>query len=163
MAATNGKTASYASDVSAFGKEDIFQFELPETLQAEPLADLEIDIITRKTGEEVVLENVQFDHNSYTLTNGSFTELHKLIAYLYKNPSLKISIEGYTDNIGNAEENKLLSENRAKTVYDYLLAKGVSPSQLVSYSGYGKKKPISNNETKNGRALNRRTSFRIIR
>ena len=115
IVAKNGQTAYYTSNKSGFGKEDIFQFELPENLQAEPLAALEIDIITSRKGEEVVLKNVQFDHNSYTLTNGSFIELHKLIAYLHKNNSLKISIEGHTDNVGNAADNKLLSENRSKT------------------------------------------------
>ena len=161
IVSSDGKTAYYASDVSGFGKEDIFWFELPENIQAEHIADFELEIITRKAGEEVVLKNVQFDHNSYTLRTSSFIELHKLIAYLHKDNSLKISIEGHTDNVGDTEENKLLSENRAKTVYDYLLEKGVSPSQLASYSGYGENKPISNNDTKNGRALNRRTSFRI--
>ena len=163
IVAANGKTAYYASDISGFGKEDIFQFELPENLQAEELVDLEIDIITRKKGEEIVLKNVQFDYNSYALKTSSFTELHKLIAYLHKNKSLKIRIEGHTDSIGNSQENKLLSENRAKSVYDYLLSKGVIPSQLESYIGYGENKPISNNNTEKGRALNRRTSFRIIR
>ena len=99
--------------------------------------------------------------NSYALTTNSFSELHKLTAYLYKNPSLKISIEGHTDNIGNPKANKLLSENRAKSVYDYLLVKGVSSSQLVSYSGYGENKPISENSTKEGRAKNRRIEINV--
>ena len=126
--------------------------------------DLNLEVITSKTGvEEIVLRNVQFDHNSYTLTDSSFTELDKFITYLYKNPSLKITIDGHTDNVGNLKQNRLLSKNRAKSVYDYLLREGVSRSQLISYNGYGESNPISTNDTKKGMALNRRTSFRVIK
>ena len=65
IVASDGKTAYYASDQSGFGEEDIFWFELPENMQADKVADLELDIITKTLGDEVILKNVQFAHNSF--------------------------------------------------------------------------------------------------
>ena len=158
IVANNGKTAYYTSDQSGFGKEDIFQFELPENLQAEPLDDLEMDIITQKVGEEVILKNVSFASNSYALEESSFVELEKLISYLKKNPGVKIEIQGHTDDVGNEINNQILSNQRAKAVYDYLIIK---VKNKLSYTGYGESKPLVSNESENGRGLNRRTSFII--
>ncbi len=160
IVASNGKTAYYASNVSGFGKEDIFQFELPENLQAEPLAALEIDIITQKAGEEVILKNVSFASNSSKLEAISFIELDKLITYLKKNPNLQLEIQGHTDDIGNEIDNQILSEQRAKAVFDYLQNK--VPNTLT-YKGYGESQSLVTNEDKNSRAINRRTSFVILR
>jgi len=154
IVAANGKTAYYASDVSGFGKEDIFQFELPENLQAEPLADLELDIITNKSGEEVILKNVSFASNSYSLEESSFAELNKLIAYLQKNPNLLIEIQGHTDNVGDEKDNQILSQQRAKVVFEFISAK--VENNLI-YRGFGESQPIGDN-----RRINRRTSFVII-
>jgi outer membrane protein OmpA-like peptidoglycan-associated protein len=74
------------------------------------------------------------------------------------NPTLKIEIQGHTDNTGTDEKNKALSENRAKSVYQYLIDKGVSAGRL-SYKGYASSKPIGPNNTESGRAKNRRTEF----
>ena len=154
IVAANGKTAYYASDVSGFGKEDIFQFVLPENLQAEPLEELELGIITQQAGEEVILKNVSFESNSYALEETSFIELDKLIAYLKKNPNLQIEIQGHTDDVGNEIENQLLSEQRASVVFEYL-----SPrvNNTLSHKGFGESQSLGNN-----RKINRRTSFIIV-
>jgi len=154
IVAANGKTAYYASDVSGFGKEDIFQFELPENLQAEPLADLELEIITQKVGEEVILKNVSFESNSYALQQSSFVELDKLIYFLKKNPNVQIEIQGHTDDVGREMDNQILSQQRAKTVFEYLSAK---VQNKLTYKGFGESQPFSDNK-----AENRRTSFVIF-
>jgi outer membrane protein OmpA-like peptidoglycan-associated protein/tetratricopeptide (TPR) repeat protein len=154
IVAANGKTAYYASDVSGFGKEDIFQFELPENLQAEPLADLELEIITQKVGEEVILKNVSFESNSYALQQSSFVELDKLIYFLKKNPNVQIEIQGHTDDVGREMDNQILSQQRAKTVFEYLSAK---VQNKLTYKGFGESQPISDNKGEN-----RRTSFVIF-
>ncbi len=161
IVSNDGSTAYFASNKSGFGKEDIFWFELPKNIQANSVNDLELEIITKSKGEEIILKNVLFDHNSYHLNEISKLELNQLIDYLLKNPNMKIVIEGHTDNVGAAEDNLLLSKNRAKTVYNYLLQQ-LGHQQLPSYQGYGESTPISNNDTEKGRSLNRRTSFRII-
>jgi len=158
---TNGKTAYYASDKDGYGLEDIFWFDLPKEKQANEILDLELEIITQKQGEEVILRNVQFSHNSFTLNENSFIELNSLITYLKKNPQIKIQIEGHTDNVGEEKENQILSENRAIAVYNYLTQNNITENRL-SYKGFGEQKPLAPNETEKGRKMNRRTSFKII-
>jgi len=159
IVASNGKTAYYTSDVSGFGKEDVFQFDLPNHLQAEPLEELELEIITQQAGEEVVLKNVSFTSNSYELEETSFIELNKLISYLKKNPKLQIEIQGHTDDVGDEIDNQILSEKRAKVLFEYLSNK---VENTLSYKGFGEMKPLVPNESANGRMINRRTSFVII-
>ena len=74
---------------------------------------------------------------------------------------MKIEISGHTDNKGSDEYNQKLSENRAKSVVDYLVDKGISKEQLV-FAGYGEAQPMSANDTDSGRQLNRRIEFKIL-
>ena len=112
-------------------------------------------------GEKVVLRNIFFDTDKYELLPDSKAELGKLIAFLTKNVALHIEIGGYTDSEGSEMHNSTLSQNRAKAVYDYLIANGVSAEKLT-YKGYGKTMPIDSNDTPAGRANNRRTEFKVI-
>ncbi|MBF90250.1 MAG: hypothetical protein CMP75_00585 [Flavobacteriales bacterium] len=160
IVASDGQTAYFASDKSGYGQEDIFWFELPESAQPNQVDGLELDIISQESGAEIILENVHFAHNSYELDKSSFEELDKLIAYLLKNTEINILIEGHTDDIGGEVANQLLSENRAKAVYTYLLDAFIEKGRLT-YKGYGESKPLVANTTEEGRAQNRRTSFRI--
>jgi outer membrane protein OmpA-like peptidoglycan-associated protein len=75
--------------------------------------------------------------------------------------NLQVTIEGHTDNVGNPTDNLILSQNRAKSIYDYLVSKNIDKSRL-SYKGYGETKPIASNSTADGRAKNRRTVFKVI-
>jgi len=159
IVSTDGKTAYFASNQSGFGKEDIFQFELSEDLQAESLDNLEIDIITKKMGDEIILKNVIFTTNSFSLEESSFLELDKLIVYLKKNPSLEIEIQGHTDDVGNDLENQILSERRAYVVYEYLSSK---VNNRLKHKGFGESVPLKSNTSEEGRAINRRTSFIIV-
>ena len=119
---------------SGFGKEDIFSFDLPENIQADEISPFELEIITQKKGEEVILQNVSFSSNSSSLNESSFIELDKLISYLIKNPDLKIEIQGHTDDVGSDIDNLILSDKRAKAVYDYLI---VIVKNDLTYKGYG--------------------------
>ncbi|MDD3741429.1 MAG: OmpA family protein, partial [Bacteroidales bacterium] len=112
-------------------------------------------------GVVVVLKNIFFEFNSFELLPESYAELNKVVEYLNTNPNLKIEIGGHTDNIGTKAYNKTLSENRAKSVFDYLIEKGIDKSRL-SYQGYDFSIPIATNDTDEGRALNRRTEFKVI-
>jgi len=160
IVASDGQTAYFASDKSGYGQEDIFWFELPESVQPNQVDGLELDIIRQESGAEIILENVHFAHNSYELDKSSFEELDKLIAYLQKHPEVNIVIEGHTDNVGGEAANQLLSENRAKAVYTYVVDALIEKGRLT-YKGYGEIKPLATNTTEEGRAQNRRTSFRI--
>ena len=75
-----------------------------------------------------------------------------------ENATLKISVEGHTDNVGNATLNRILSENRAKAVMNYLVTKGINTTRLTS-KGWGQTKPIADNSTEEGKAKNRRVEL----
>lgn len=109
----------------------------------------------------VVLKNILFASNSAELENISLVELNKLLQLLAENPTLKVQINGHTDNVGKPAENLKLSANRAKAVVDFLVGKGVKLERLT-YKGFGETKPIADNKTEEGRALNRRTEFVVV-
>ncbi|RLD49635.1 MAG: flagellar motor protein MotB, partial [Bacteroidetes bacterium] len=70
-------------------------------------------------------------------------------------------ISGHTDNVGSTEHNIKLSENRARSVYNFLIETGIAPERL-QYKGYGETLALENNETEAGKAKNRRTEFKIV-
>ena len=86
--------------------------------------------------------------------------LDQLVKYLNENKYVKITINGYTDASGIEENNIVLSEERAKAVYDYLIANGISASRLI-YKGHGSQNPIAPNRYKWGRDINRRIEIEI--
>ncbi len=109
-----------------------------------------------KAGTKFTLKNILFDTDSYDLKPASFEELNRLVAFLQENPTLKAEIQGHTDNQGTPSYNKTLSNNRAKSVVDYLIANGINANRL-SWKGFGDTEPIASNEDEKGRRLNRRT------
>ncbi len=123
------------------------------------LKDLPLQPI--QIGESVVLRNIFFETDNYELKPESKIELTKLLAFLKQNPRMKIEISGHTDHTGTEKYNLSLSENRAKSVYDYLIANAVTPTRLT-YKGYGWVKPVDSNDTEIGKANNRRTEFKVI-
>ncbi len=109
-----------------------------------------------------VLKNVFFDSGSYTLKPSSDTELELLLNLLKNNPSIRIQINGHTDDIGSEKDNLELSTLRAKAVRDHLVRAGID-SKRVLYQGYGETAPIADNSTEEGRKINRRTTFIILK
>jgi outer membrane protein OmpA-like peptidoglycan-associated protein/tetratricopeptide (TPR) repeat protein len=109
----------------------------------------------------IVLKNIFFDFNKYDLKGESQVELDKVVQLLQDNPTVKVQIEGHTDNVGNAADNLKLSENRAKAAIAYISSKGIDPKRLTS-KGFGATKPIADNKTEEGRAQNRRTELKVI-
>ena len=108
-----------------------------------------------------VLKNIQFELNSSQLQPVSLIELNKLLQLMNDNPTIKVQISGHTDNSGSDAHNMELSLNRAKAVADYLASKEIDVKRLT-WKGYGASKPVADNSTEEGRALNRRTEFTII-
>ena len=121
-----------------------------------------VDDMVSVNSDPIVLRNVLFDSDAATLKSASFVELNKLADFLINNKQLNIQINGHTDDVGDADKNMDLSLRRAKTIYDYLIAKGISASRLT-YKGYGEMQAIADNSTADGRKLNRRTEFVIQR
>jgi outer membrane protein OmpA-like peptidoglycan-associated protein len=113
-------------------------------------------------GALVVLKNIFFDTKKSDLKPESIVELNKLVQLMNDNPQLKILISGHTDNVGKPQDNILLSNNRALAVIKYLLASGQIAKERLESKGWGAAKPVADNTTEEGRALNRRTELSVI-
>jgi OOP family OmpA-OmpF porin len=109
-----------------------------------------------------VLAGVKFDTGKWDIKTQYFPILNEVVAILQKNKSIQVLVEGHTDSIGSAKLNQTLSENRAKSVMDFLISSGISSSRLSS-RGYGFARPAATNDTAEGRRLNRRVELRPIK
>ncbi len=101
---------------------------------------------------------VQFETGRATLKEESFDVLDQIKGIMDRYPGYRLTMTGYTDSVGDDETNLILSEERAKACYQYLVSKGVEPTRLT-YQGFGEDSPIASNRTSQGRRLNRRVEF----
>ncbi len=124
--------------------------------------EIEILLDKIKVGGKVTLQNIFFDTNKYELLPTSMAELNILADLLKNNPNLRIEIQGYTDNVGDLKLNAKLSDNRAKSVYTFLISNGIAANRLA-YKGYGDTNPKADNATEEGRKQNRRTEFIVTK
>jgi tetratricopeptide (TPR) repeat protein len=123
---------------------------------------MDIPLQPIEANAHIVLKNIFFEVNKYDLKPASQIELDDLIKLLNENPTVSVQINGYTDNVGKPADNLLLSENRAKSVVNYLTAKGINPKRLF-YKGFGEAQAVSPNTTESGRAQNRRTELKVLK
>ena len=107
------------------------------------------------------LNGVNFDFDKSTLRPDAVAILAEATEILKRYPDLRVEVAGHTDSVGTAAYNQGLSERRAKAVYDYLTSNGIDSSRLAGPVGYGLTRPIDTNETKEGRARNRRTELNV--
>lgn len=99
-----------------------------------------------------------FEYGSAQLSDQLVVLLNTAAGILVRNPTLVGTVEGHTDDVGSDEFNQNLSEARAQAAVDYLIAAGVDPARVVAV-GYGESRPIGDNATDEGRAINRRIEF----
>jgi OmpA-OmpF porin, OOP family len=156
---TDGK--EYALYVNR--KEYLFEslnFNYKNATVFDPIT-LDVYLTPVRSGSRVTLNNIFFPTNSYVLEEKSVLELNKLITFINLNPSQKVELSGYTDNVGSVDANMKLSTMRAKAVYDFLISKGIKATNLT-YKGYGANNPVADNETEEGRQKNRRLEIKIL-
>lgn len=115
-----------------------------------------------KVVKVTVLDGILFDFNKAVIKPEGKTILDKDIALLKKDDKLNISVEGHCDIVGSDEYNQILSEKRAKVVYDYFLSQGIDAKRMATV-GFGRKKPVAPNDTEANRAKNRRVEVNIIK
>ncbi len=132
------------------------------------LAEKEVDSVQSlpqardvKANKAYVLSKIQFEFDSYLLVATSFPELDNLMKAMEKQPAWKLEIGGHADDQGTDEYNLQLSINRAKSVADYLISKGVNPSKIVA-KGFGNKIPVKPGKDESSRAANRRVEVEFI-
>ena len=123
-------------------------------------ATVDLEIKPIELNKSYPINDIYFDFNKSDLSNESKAVLDQLIEFLIENKKIRIQIQGHTDNIGSDADNLKLSENRARSVFDYLISKEISKSR-ITYKGFGKTMPVATNDTDVGRAKNRRTVFVI--
>lgn len=113
-------------------------------------------------GSAIVLENIFFEFNKTDLLPESYAELNKVADFMLQERITKIEISGHTDSEGSEAYNQKLSEGRAMAVVEYIIRQGVPASSLAAV-GYGEAKPIDTNATEEGRAINRRVEFLLVK
>ncbi len=145
-----------------------FNMKVPENQEA---FHMDVPMYPKVSNAPILLANVFFDLGKSTLRKESFIELDKLVSWLKDNKTTNIEIGGHTDTRGDDKENMLLSSNRAKSVYDYLISKGIESTRLA-FKGYGETKPVftdekinvmgSEKEKETAHQANRRTEYKVI-
>ena len=124
-------------------------------------AGTSVDARGCKLKETIVLKGVTFATASAELIGDSRRVLDEVVATLRRNPELKLEVAGYTDNTGNHDYNVRLSQKRAESVRNYLVAQGIAADRLTA-KGYGPADPVADNGSEDGRAANRRVALHII-
>ncbi|MDR2823716.1 MAG: OmpA family protein [Prevotellaceae bacterium] len=119
-----------------------------------------IELNPIKPDVPIVLKNLFFDFNKSTIQPQSEPTLLELYELLKDNPTMKIHIVGHTDNVGTDVYNDKLSLDRAKSIYNEMIKRGVDESRMT-FEGKGMREPITTNDTEEGRAENRRVEFTI--
>jgi len=117
--------------------------------------------VEKKAEKKIRLPIVHFDFDKYNIKKIYVPDLEEHVAYLKENSSAPVTVEGHTDYIGSVQYNQKLSERRANAVRQYLIAQGIA-SARINVVGYGKLRPIADNKTAEGRAINRRSEFEVL-
>jgi OOP family OmpA-OmpF porin len=108
----------------------------------------------------ILLDDVLFDFDKSTIKPEGAAILDRLVTFMNENKNTKVSLSGYTDNIGTEAYNLKLSDRRWMSGKDYLTKKGIE-SGRISGQGFGESKPIADNRTAEGRAKNRRVEIKV--
>lgn len=130
----------------------------------EQTAGTGVDVTPVDNGQAILVnlpEGVTFDVGSYSLKPEFRATLDKVADSLKQYPDSLIDVYGHTDSTGSDAYNQTLSENRARTVANYLQMQGVNPSRIRS-QGYGETMPVADNATEEGRRKNRRVEIKIV-
>ena len=136
------------------------QYIIASAEEFEEPATIDFDVKPISVGKTVKLNDINFATASAEFSDRSKIVLNNFSSFLKENPSVKIAIQGHTDNEGKYSTNMKLSTKRAKAVFDFLVADGIKSDRMTS-KGFGSNRPVATNKTAEGRAKNRRTEFVI--
>ena len=139
----------------------LVSIEAFEATDWKPIQPVEIVLDRLEPGRTIVLKHLRFASGSSALEAGFQPDLDQYITAFTTSPDLRVAIIGHTDNSGNRSENLKLSQARAQAVFDYFVAAGLD-AERFTVTGRGDTEPIADNETAEGRALNRRTELVLI-
>ncbi|MCB0707769.1 MAG: OmpA family protein [Saprospiraceae bacterium] len=126
-----------------------------------PIKEDDLTLVELELGKIITLQDLYFEFDKWELHPRSNVELQKLVQIMEANPTMKIQINGHTDDWGTTQYNMYLSRKRAKAVIDYLSENGISPTRTL-YKAFGESMPVAPNDSSEGRQLNRRVDFTIL-
>ncbi len=152
------KKEGHAFDSKLVAKEEIEKAQTQTKDVSIRAKDLTVKEL--KVGEAYTINDILYATNSYELSDKSKFILKGFARFLKENPTIDVSIQGHTDDVGDDEKNMILSENRAQGVKSFLVAQGIDPKRL-SAKGYGETQFKVPNDSEANRAKNRRTDFVI--
>jgi outer membrane protein OmpA-like peptidoglycan-associated protein len=130
-------------------------------VQTYMLAELPTEVIAKINRDFAELADANFEFNKTEVSENSYPILDRVVKIMMENPDLAMEIAAHTDNIGSFEFNMELSQQRAQSIVQYLISKGVDNIRLIG-KGYGESRPIETNSTEEGRMNNRRVEFIIL-
>lgn len=134
--------------------------EIPAVKPGEYFQEAEL-LIEYDPGTTFSFTNLQFETAKADLKTSSYAHLKNLVEIMKRKKDLKIRIDGHTDSDGEENANQVLSQKRAESVKNYLISQGIDASRMVA-KGFGESKPVANNTTPQGKAMNRRTEISIL-
>lgn len=140
---------------------DNFEKTIEKYIPREVVSEKVVVKNVSKKNHKLFLMGVNFEFNNIKLTPESYPVLYHVSKKLEKNPQLRIEIEGHCDSIGTVEVNQRISQQRADVVKNYMLERGIDESRIKSV-GKSSSKPIADNSTAEGRAMNRRIEFKVV-
>ncbi len=160
---SEGRAANRRIEVKIIGKaveSDKLVDEEPVVIKLEEEKNYKLSELPQlDSTKRIVMKAVVFEPSMFHINDTNRHQIDSLVIILNENPNINIAILGHTDRSGIEEKNVILSENRAKSVYDYLILKGIAAERLT-YKGYGSAKPIATNKYRWGRDLNRRIEIK---
>ncbi|MCK4991343.1 MAG: OmpA family protein, partial [Bacteroidales bacterium] len=152
---------AYAIEINASGY--LYYLDILDYTSASGDEKLRQDFFLRKVevGTKVVLDHIYFETGKAILRPESEEALNQVLRFLEINPSMRLEISGHTDNTGSLRINQKLSRDRASSVVNYLVGKGI-PQEMLESKGYADTQPVAENNTTEGRTKNRRVEFIVL-
>lgn len=151
----------YGVEINATGY--LYYLDILDLSSLNPDEPVERDFYLQRieVGTKVVLDNIYFQTGKSVLTVDSYEALDQVVRFLENNESVRLEISGHTDNTGSLRINTSLSQERAKAVVDYITGRGIANDRL-KYKGYADSQPVAENDTPEGREMNRRVEFKVL-
>lgn len=157
---TVGKEESLLSSYTVYNDVVDRGFEQAQ-VKSYIIAELPKEVVDQVTEEFGKVDNAQFGFNKTKVAKSSYPILDRIVKIMKENPQIKIEIAAHTDNTGSFEYNMKLSKQRAQSIVNYLVSRGIKEDRLFAV-GYGESRPIASNQTEAGRRENRRVEFILV-
>ncbi len=145
--------------------DDGYAFNSTEINLSDPEADVSttVDLKLQKLeiNAHLALKDINFESNSFKLSEGSFVELRRVIKLMNENPTLAVEIAAHTDDVGSATYNKILSDKRSNSIVEFLVENNIVSTRFVA-RGYGEDQPLLANDSEENRAKNRRVELKVL-